>query len=107
MDSHKISMFDQVRLLSTKNVSYLSNPSSAPASPKGIWSVAAAIDNELLLVKGNVVIRVPVADVLKIAEYDISRLVSQLGKLSHGEITKRKTSTSNSNEFIDTHAGNQ
>lgn len=86
MDQYRIGRFDQVRLLSTKNVSYLSNNSGMPASPKGTWSVAAIVDdNQLLLVKRNVVIRVPASDVLKIAEYNISELLSKLGKLSHGQ----------------------
>ena len=86
MESTTFGRFDQVRLLSTKNVSYLSVPSGETASPKGIWSVVATVeDGKLLLAKNNAVIKIPASDVLKIAEYDLSELISRLGKLSHGK----------------------
>ena len=81
----KISRFDQVRLLSTKNINYLSAPPGAQTDPSGIWSVCAVVGNELLLVKNNVIIKAPLANVLKIADYDLSRLFSTLGRLSRGE----------------------
>lgn len=81
----KISRFDQVQLLSTKNINYLSAPPGTEINPKGSWSVAATVGDELLLVKSNVVIRIPASDVLKIASYDITRITSRLGRLSRGK----------------------
>jgi hypothetical protein len=83
----KISRFDQVRLLSTKNIKYLSAPPGTKIDPHGTWSVAAVVGDELLLVKNNVVVKVPVPDVLRIASYDISHLLSRLGRLSRGKKT--------------------
>jgi hypothetical protein len=62
--------------------------------PDGSWSVAAIVGDELLLVKSNVVIRVPTSDVLKIASYDISRITSRLGRLSRGQDRQEKESRS-------------
>ena len=86
----KISRFDQVRLLSTKNISYLSAPPGAEVSPDGLWSVSAVVGDELLLVRTNVVIKVPVSDVFKVAGYDISRITNKLGRLSRGKEDREK-----------------
>lgn len=81
----KIGRFDQVRIITTRNVTYLSMPPNEEVSPKGIWSVAAVVDDELLLVKQSAVIRIPATDVLMIADYDIEKITSKLGKLSYGQ----------------------
>jgi hypothetical protein len=88
----KIGRFDQVRLLTTRNVKYLSVPGPIKAEPDGIWSVAAAVADDLLLVKNNVTIRIPATDVLKIAEYSLGEITEQLGRLSRGE-SRKETST--------------
>jgi len=87
----KISRFDQVRLLSTVNINYLSAPPGTQLDPNGIWSVSAIVGNELLLVKNNIVIKAPIANVLKIADYDLQSLFNQLGKLSRGKETKNSS----------------
>lgn len=77
--------FDQVRLLTTKNVRYMSAPAGTKVSPQGVWSVAASVGGELLLVKQNVTIRIPTADVLKVVDYDIQEIVRPLGRLTDGK----------------------
>jgi len=94
----RISRFDQVRLLSTKNINYLSAPPDAQLDPSGIWSVCAAVGDELLLVKNNVIIKAPIANVLRIADYDITRLTSILGRLSRVQETGQKDNTDPTNE---------
>lgn len=86
----RISRFDQVRLLSTKNINYLSAPPATKVDPSGIWTVSAVVGDELLLVKKNAVIKAPVANVLKIADYDITRMTEVLGRLSRGKEGKSK-----------------
>lgn len=81
----RISRFDQVRLLSTKNVNYLSAPPDEQVSPDGLWSVCAAVGDELLLVKNSAVIKAPLTNVLKVVDYDITRLTQTLGRLSRGK----------------------
>lgn len=85
-DQLKIGRFDQVRLITTKNVSYLSAPPGTKASPQGIWSVVASVaTNELLLAQNSILIRVPASDVLMVAGYDVDKITKKLGKLSNGE----------------------
>jgi len=86
----KYQQFDQVRLLTTRNIKYLSAPPDmVNPSPKGIWSVAAVIEQEnrqdLLVVRNNVTIRVPATDVLKIAAYDLAAITASLGNFRYGK----------------------
>lgn len=93
----KIGRFDQVRLLTTRNVHYLSAPGTSEAKPGGIWSVAAIVDgDQLLVVKNNVTIRIPATDVLKIADYGIEKITSQLGRLSRGKSENKGSTTKES-----------
>jgi hypothetical protein len=73
--------FDQVKLLTTKNVKYLSAPPGTNLDPRGVWQVSAAVDGELLLVKNNIVIKIPTSDVLKVVEYDLSKMTQQFGNM--------------------------
>lgn len=86
LKNQKISRFDQVRLLTTRNISYLSAPPGTEISPKGLWSVAAIIDgSRLLCVHNNTTILVPATDVLKVSDYDLDNITKNFGRLSHGE----------------------
>ena len=83
----KIGIFDQVKLLSTKKVSYLSAPPGVETSPHGVWIVSALLPGaNLLLTKDNVVIKIPVTDVLKVADYDLAGMTAIFGKLSQGKL---------------------
>lgn len=93
----RIGRFDQVKLLTTKNVSYLSAPPETSISPQGLWSVVSIVaNNELLLAQKSALIRIPAADVLLVAGYDVDELTKNLGRLSRGE-GKEKTTTSSEN----------
>lgn len=85
LQENRVGRFDQVRILTTKNVTYLSAPPGTDVSPKGIWSVTAIIGEELLLAKQSALIRIPAADVLIVAGYSIDKVTKNLGKLSHGK----------------------
>lgn len=81
----KIGRFDQVKLITSKNIQFVSAPSGSEPKPDGLWSVAAVIGaSHLLCVKDNIVINVPIKDVLKVGEYDVGKIYEKLGKLSHG-----------------------
>lgn len=82
----RIGRFDQVRIITTKNVSYLSAPPGTNVSPKGLWSVVSIVgDNELLLAQKSAMVRIPATDVLLVAGYDINKLTEGLGRLSRGK----------------------
>lgn len=87
----KYRQLDLVRLLTTKNVIYVSAPPGSVISSDGEWMVAGAVNQtDLLLSKGSTIIRIPAVDVLKVFNYDLDRLQIQLGKLSHAkDPTKR------------------
>lgn len=93
----RIGRFDQVRIKTTKNVKYLSAPPGTKISPQGIWSVVAVVaDDELLLAKSNAIVRIPINDVLKVADYSLKDVLAPLGRLSRYEQrreTKGKKST--------------
>jgi hypothetical protein len=98
MDNKKqirIGRFDQVRLLTTKNVSYLSAPPDIKPSPKGLWSVVSILEEkDLLLAQKSVLIRIPAVDVLMVAGYNINKMTRNLGRLSHGEEGKKGSTDS-------------
>jgi len=80
--STKFSRFDQVKIVTVRNVHYLSAPPGSVVSPKGVWQVSAAIGDELLLVKGNATIKIPVTDVLKVVDYNVNAVTAKFGRLS-------------------------
>jgi hypothetical protein len=89
----RIGQFDQVKLLTTKNVSYVSAPPGTKISPHGLWSVVSVVVDDLLLAKKNILIRIPVTDVLLVAGYNLDELTSNLGRLSRGKIRKENSSS--------------
>ncbi len=89
--AQRIGRFDQVKIITTKNVSYLSAPVGTEVDPKGIWSVVAVLNNnELLCVRRNTTIRIPIMDVFKITSYDLSAITGNLGNLANGQ-SKRES----------------
>jgi hypothetical protein len=95
----RIGRFDQVRLLTTKNVSYLSAPPGTQPSPQGLWSVTSVVnDKELLLAQKSVLIRIPATDVLLVAGYDINKVTKNLGRLSRGEREEKTDADSEGSE---------
>lgn len=82
----QFSRFDQVQIVTTKNIRYLSHPPQEQALPNGVWQVAGSVDGDLLLVKNSILLRIPATDVLKIVEYDINKVLNKLGNLYDGKI---------------------
>lgn len=102
MDNKFIKRFDQIRLLTTRNVKWMSAPKGAIVSPKGVWSVAAIINNsDILCVQNTAAIRIPMTDVLKVADYDISSITKDFGKLSYGEREEAEGGGSERSEGLD------
>ena len=96
MDTERINYnrFDQVKIITTRNVAYLHAPPGEEVSPDGLWQVSAAINNDLLLVKNNITIRIPATDVLKVFDYDINTITAHFGRLSeYGQEIRKEDST--------------
>ncbi len=70
--------FDVVRILRVDNVKYLSGPPGRAASPKGEWSVVAFVEDEALLAKQSTIIRIPLPDIVRVAEYDLALFADRL-----------------------------
>lgn len=83
--SGRIGRFDQVQLLTTKNIKYISSPIENPTSD-GTWLVSGIINDELLISKAQILIRVPATDVLKVVDYEevMQQLYKQLGSFADG-----------------------
>ena len=78
--------FDIVRLIHTRRVKYLSGPSERAASPKGEWSIVGFVERDAVLAKQSTIIRVPVGDIERIAEYDKKVLVDKLKNVGKPQI---------------------
>ena len=93
LEEVQFKQLDRVQLRTTKNITYLSAPPGSIASPQGAWSVVCVVGaSELMLAKDTTMIRVPVADVLKIADHNLNDLNAVLGRLTDGRREKRKRS---------------
>jgi len=75
--------FDVVMIKTTKNVKYISVDPKL-VSPKGYWTVSNIVENDLMITKNSVVIRIPQEDVLKAVDINqsMSRIHGLLGRLS-------------------------
>lgn len=87
-ESHdQIGRFDKVRLRTVRNVKYISSPIDNPTTD-GDWIVAGIIEDDILASKGSVLIRIPIADVLKTVDYNqaMETMYSKLGSMAdYGE----------------------
>lgn len=78
--------FDVVRLIHTRGVKYLSGPSERATAPKGEWSIVGFVERDAVLAKQSTIIRVPVEDIERIAEYDKKVLVDKLKSVGKPQI---------------------
>lgn len=85
--------FDIVRLLHTDNIKYLSGPRGRAASPKGEWSIVGFVDQEAILAKDSTIIRVPTADIVRIAEYNKNALLDKLKQAGKPTISVLKSAS--------------
>lgn len=77
-----IKRFDIVRIKTVENVTWLSGPSSRPASPQGNWSVVAGTEDDTILIsKDETVARIPIQDVVKVADYGIEHALDSIKKI--------------------------
>lgn len=84
----RISRFDLVMLKTTKHVNYLSASPGTKITPDGVWSVVAVIEQDLLIVKDQIVVRIPATDVIKIRDYE--KEISNLLEKKDGQKTSRE-----------------
>jgi hypothetical protein len=85
--------FDIVRLLNIENVKYLSGPRGRAASPKGEWSIVGFIDGEAILARQQTIIRIPTADIIRIAEYSKDALLDKLKQAGKPSLSVSKAAS--------------
>lgn len=78
MNNIEYRQFDIVRLVKIDNVKYMSGPRGRAASPKGEWSIVGFVEREAVLAKQGTIIRIPVGDIVRIAEYSKDALFAKL-----------------------------
>ena len=69
--------FDIVRVKTTKRVTWKSSPPDSNINPNGDWSVIGSIGIELVLCKEGSIIRIPLDDVEKIADYKVDKIFEE------------------------------
>ncbi len=79
----KFKQLDQVRIITTANVGWVSATPGQVANPKGIWIVVGILQDALLLHKDETLAKVPIIDVVKVAEYNISQPLKAIEDLLH------------------------
>lgn len=75
---------DQVLILTTKNVIYISHRPGETPNPNGIWTMAAGVDGNLMLTKMGVTIVIPPSDVQMYGKRAIDTLDQQLKGIFNG-----------------------
>lgn len=74
----EINQFDIIRILTVKNVKYLSAPKGQKPSPNGDWTVVGILDKiDVLVAKDKTIIRIPIKDIEIIAKYDIKNIFGE------------------------------
>ena len=62
-----LQQFDKVRIVTTKQIYWISHPSEVKPIPHGEWSVICIIDKDALICRGGVICRVPISDIEKLS----------------------------------------
>ena len=85
-----IKRFDLVTIKTTRNITFLSGPATRPADPRGNWVVYAGTDDgEIILARKETIIRIPAADVVRVAEYGLEHAFESIKKIrTRADISK-------------------
>lgn len=85
-----IGLFDEIMLITTKNVDYLSAAPGSNTSPLGVWTVTAIVGEDVLCAKDSTIIKIPAKDVLLVSKHDVNHITRNFGKLSYGKKEGRR-----------------
>ena len=66
--------FDQVHLIDTRGITYLSGPPGNPASPHGFWTVVGFREGRPVLAKDSTIIVTSINNIKKVAAYNVDRV---------------------------------
>lgn len=65
-----LKQFDIVRIVSTKNIKFLSGPPGRAAIPDGDWSVVGIVGYDVIIAKDETIVRAPLPAIKLIASYN-------------------------------------
>lgn len=69
---------DIVQIVTTKGIKYLSGPAGQATDPHGHWSIVGFVGTDAIISKESTLVRVPLSDIRKIAEYNVDGLLNKL-----------------------------
>lgn len=77
-----LKQFDIVRILTVKNIHFMSGPPGKPTDPNGYWSVVGFIGSDIVIAKDQTIVRAPLSAVSKVAAYkrDITKTEGRHGQ---------------------------
>lgn len=78
-----LKQLDIVYITSTAKVKYLSAPKDREVTPKGLWTVAAIIGDDVLITKDKTVVLIPSSDVLKAMDNHVDCILNYLKGDNH------------------------
>tara|TARA_R100001244_G_scaffold25113_2_gene25416 strand:- start:76737 stop:77024 length:288 start_codon:yes stop_codon:yes gene_type:complete len=70
--------FDVVQLSTTKGIRFLSGPQGGATDPHGNWSIIGFVELDAIIAKDTTIVRVPVADLKKVASYNLDSFMSKI-----------------------------
>lgn len=85
--------FDIVRITTTRNVKWLMDLPGQVPDPNGLWSIVCTYpkSGEILIQKQTALARIPISDVVKVANYSLDKVFEKLEETSSSYLkTPRK-----------------
>lgn len=84
--------FDMVRITTTRNVEWMIDVPGKIPDPNGIWSIICTYPQtgELLIQKDTAIIKIPVIDVIKVANFSVGTVFDKLEKSTKKYLEKPK-----------------
>jgi hypothetical protein len=72
-----LKQFDIVRIISAREIKFVSGPRGNPATPQGDWSVVGFVGSDVIITKDSTVVRAPLGSVKLIASYDVENYIKK------------------------------
>jgi hypothetical protein len=78
--------FDIVSIITTKNVKWMCDLPGKYPDPKGPWTIVCTFprSGEILIQKNTALARIPAADTIKVANYELENVFNKIDELPKG-----------------------
>ena len=81
---------DQVVILKTSSIRWMSAPKGNATTPDGIWTVIGVVDTDLVISKDTTIIRIPYTDAKVVASYSLEIVKKKIGEMNGYQEAKQK-----------------